>query len=602
MSDEELKLVTTSALTKLFAAEPSGSGRAPSTLTPLSSMDLLTHVMTTNISRFERILEDLALTWTSGRISYSREKAGVSDSGGGEMMIWEVVVGAKAFGLTGGGDGNIGESSSFGGALGKRKRIIDEDADSAAGNEDDDDDIYKEDIGSSAENSQTVGVGVEFEQNTEGASGRAISNLGSLSKELREVYSLLQRGTAKGRLLAEQFSSIEEEFEPICPHITKDECLKARATLGNSGLCQSVHFRPLIRPHTDVSLGHCSYLNTCYSEPTYSQSPSVPSFPGSSSLSGGVGLGVNLNVSNARGPVSLPSGLGAGGRGKEKAPCRYLHYELDWDGDLQRAAQEREVERSSKVAKKPFKLEIGLGPTGKLTKLLPPQWVNCDLRRFDYSVLGKFHVIMADPPWDIHMSLPYGTMTDDEMRAMPIPALQDEGLLFLWVTGRAMEVGRECLRVWGYTRIDEVVWVKTNQLQRVIRTGRTGHWLNHTKEHMLVGVKTSASNTQNSGSSAGEAIQFPSWINRGLDTDVIVSEVRETSRKPDEVYGLIERMCPGGRKVEIFGRKHNVRPGWLTLGNQLGAVDMVWEDDLRDRLKTRYPERTVGGGDESFLG
>lgn len=55
-------------------------------------------------------------------------------------------------------------------------------------------------------------------------------------------------------------------------------------------------------------------------------------------------------------------------------------------------------------------------------------------------------------------------MTDDEMRAMPIPTLQDEGILFLWVTGRAMEVGRECLRVWGYTRVDEVVWVKTNQV------------------------------------------------------------------------------------------------------------------------------------------
>ena len=54
-------------------------------------------------------------------------------------------------------------------------------------------------------------------------------------------------------------------------------------------------------------------------------------------------------------------------------------------------------------------------------------------------------------------------MTDDEMRAMPIPALQDEGLLFLWLTGRAMEVGRVCLRVWGYTRVDEVVWVQTNQ-------------------------------------------------------------------------------------------------------------------------------------------
>ena len=52
-------------------------------------------------------------------------------------------------------------------------------------------------------------------------------------------------------------------------------------------------------------------------------------------------------------------------------------------------------------------------------------------------------------------------MTDDEMRAMPIPTLQDEGLLFLWVTGRAMEIGRECLRVWGYTRVDEVIWVNS---------------------------------------------------------------------------------------------------------------------------------------------
>jgi mRNA (2'-O-methyladenosine-N6-)-methyltransferase len=57
------------------------------------------------------------------------------------------------------------------------------------------------------------------------------------------------------------------------------------------------------------------------------------------------------------------------------------------------------------------------------------------------------------------------------------------------------------------------------------------------------------------------ALRFPSWVNRGLDTDVVVSEVRETSRKPDEVYGMIDRMCPGGRKIEIFGRKHNTRPG-----------------------------------------
>ena len=96
---------------------------------------------------------------------------------------------------------------------------------------------------------------------------------------------------------------------------------------------------------------------------------------------------------------------------------------------------------------------------------------------------------MADPPWDIHMELPYGTMSDDEMRHLPVQKLQDEGLIFLWVTGRAMELGRECLKIWGYERVDEIIWVKTNQLQRIIRTGRTGHWLNHGKEHCLVGLK-----------------------------------------------------------------------------------------------------------------
>ena len=70
---------------------------------------------------------------------------------------------------------------------------------------------------------------------------------------------------------------------------------------------------------------------------------------------------------------------------------------------------------------------------------------------------------------------------------------------------------------------------------------------------MLVGLKSKIS-------TSGEPV-WPRWINRGIDTDVIVSEVRETSRKPDEVYRIIERMCPGGRKLEIFGRKHNTQPG-----------------------------------------
>ena len=36
------------------------------------------------------------------------------------------------------------------------------------------------------------------------------------------------------------------------------------------------------------------------------------------------------------------------------------------------------------------------------------------------------------------------------------------------------------------------------------------------------------------------------------------------------MYHLLERLAPGVRKVEIFGRPHNVHKGWTTLGNQLG--------------------------------
>ena len=70
-----------------------------------------------------------------------------------------------------------------------------------------------------------------------------------------------------------------------------------------------------------------------------------------------------------------------------------------------------------------------------LQALGEPQWVTCDIRTFDMSVLGKFGVIMADPPWEIHQDLPYGTMADDEMRRMNIKVLQDDGVIFLWVTG-----------------------------------------------------------------------------------------------------------------------------------------------------------------------
>ncbi|XP_068239061.1 N6-adenosine-methyltransferase catalytic subunit isoform X1 [Palaemon carinicauda] len=324
-----------------------------------------------------------------------------------------------------------------------------------------------------------------------------------------EIMELLSKPTAKEQSLAQRFRSQGgAKVQEFCPHGTKEECDRATKKSGPS--CGRLHFRKIIQKHTDESLGDCSFLNTCFHMDT----------------------------------------------------CRYVHYEVDYSG----VSEQQQQDQTGSLL-----MTLSRPRQEERTILFPPQWIQCDLRFLDFSILGKFAVIMADPPWDIHMELPYGTMSDDEMRQLNIPILQDEGLIFLWVTGRAMELGRECLKLWGYERVDEIIWVKTNQLQRIIRTGRTGHWLNHGKEHCLVGMKGNPK------------------VNRGLDGDVIVAEVRATSHKPDEIYGIIERLSPGTRKLELFGRPHNVQPNWVTLGNQLEGVNLL-EEDLVKSFKERYPD------------
>ncbi|XP_026332810.1 N6-adenosine-methyltransferase MT-A70-like protein [Hyposmocoma kahamanoa] len=338
-----------------------------------------------------------------------------------------------------------------------------------------------------------------------------------------EIMDLLSKPTAKEKSLADKFKSQGgAQVMEFCPHGTRAECVRAlNAAQAEDGqkqeyTCKKLHFKKIIQSHTDESLGDCSFLNTCF----------------------------------------------------HMDSCKYVHYEVD--NTDPNANPSKQIEPTLKGTHNGV-TSVASKPDGVLT-LTPPQWIQCDLRFLDMTFLGKFAVIMADPPWDIHMELPYGTMSDDEMRCLGVPQLQDSGLIFLWVTGRAMELGRECLKLWGYERVDELIWVKTNQLQRIIRTGRTGHWLNHGKEHCLVGMKGNPDN-----------------LNRGLDCDVIVAEVRATSHKPDEIYGIIERLSPGTRKIELFGRPHNVQPNWITLGNQVDGVRLV-DPDLIAAFQKRYPD------------
>lgn len=253
-----------------------------------------------------------------------------------------------------------------------------------------------------------------------------------------------------------------------------------------------IHYLPLVTSSTDLFLGNCSYLDTCH---------------------------------------------------KLKS-CRYLHYYT------LNPPPKTDKECNEEAGEPLLALEYTVGECLDSIKkpVPPPQWINCDVRKLPFSILGKFAAIISDPAWDIHMSLPYGTCKDTELLSLPMAELQDEGILLLWVTGRSIEIGRKALQQWGYTVSDEVIWVKLNQLRRTIVTGRTGHWLNHSKEHLLLGVKGN-----------------PVWLSKKVDLDIIVSGTRETSRKPDELYGMVERMVGRhSRKLEIFGRDHNIRPGWFS--------------------------------------
>lgn len=332
------------------------------------------------------------------------------------------------------------------------------------------------------------------------------------SKTGEELLDLIHRPTARETAVAAKFKSKGgSQVKEYCSALTKEDC---RRQSGSYIACEKVHFRRIIAPHTDVNLGDCSFLDTC----------------------------------------------------RHMKTCKYVHYELDSTPDMSPMGPGAlPPAKPLKPQRADYCSEVELGEA---------QWINCDIRTFRMDILGQFGVIMADPPWDIHMELPYGTMADDEMRTLNVPALQTDGLIFLWVTGRAMELGRECLELWGYKRVEEIIWVKTNQLQRIIRTGRTGHWLNHSKEHCLVGIKGNPE------------------VNRNIDTDVIVAEVRETSRKPDEMYPMLERIMPRARKLELFARMHNCHAGWMSLGNQLNGVRLV-DEGLRARFKATYPDVEV---------
>jgi len=191
-----------------------------------------------------------------------------------------------------------------------------------------------------------------------------------------------------------------------------------------------------------------------------------------------------------------------------------------------------------------------------------PEWPFGDLQR------GHYSCICADPPWSYRTwsakgdgksaSQHYPVMTLADIKALPVFDLATrDSILLLWSIKPMLPHAFDVMQSWGF-RYSTVgfTWAKTTR-----KTGWSwapkwhigmGHWTRGNAEFCLLGTR-------------GKPRR------KGKDVrELIVSSVREHSRKPDEFFQSVERLC-SGPYIELFSRTD--RPGWSTWGNQTGLFN-----------------------------
>ncbi|CAH8332064.1 unnamed protein product [Eruca vesicaria subsp. sativa] len=203
-----------------------------------------------------------------------------------------------------------------------------------------------------------------------------------------------------------------------------------------------------------------------------------------------------------------------------------------------------------------------------------PMYLKGDLHELELSpeLFGtKFDVILVDPPWEEYVHRAPGvsdTMeywTFEDIINLKIEAIADTpSFVFLWVgDGVGLEQGRQCLKKWGFRRCEDICWVKTNKSNAAPTLRHDSRTVfQRSKEHCLMGIKGTVRR-----STDGHI------IHANIDTDVIIAEEPPygSTRKPEDMYRIIEHFALGRRRLELFGEDHNIRAGWLTVGKGLSS-------------------------------
>ncbi len=173
---------------------------------------------------------------------------------------------------------------------------------------------------------------------------------------------------------------------------------------------------------------------------------------------------------------------------------------------------------------------------------------------------GGFSAILADPAWRFtnrtgkvapeHRRLDrYDTMATDQIAALPIEQVAaDNSHLYLWVPNALLPDGLQVMEAWGFRYISNIVWAKRRKDGGPDGRG-VGFYFRNVTELILFGVR-------------GSMRTLPPGRSQ---VNMIETQKREHSRKPDEQYDLIES-CSPGPYLELFARYP--REGWHVWGNE----------------------------------
>lgn len=173
----------------------------------------------------------------------------------------------------------------------------------------------------------------------------------------------------------------------------------------------------------------------------------------------------------------------------------------------------------------------------------------------------KFSTIYADPPWRFqnrtgkvapeHKRLTrYDTMELEDIKSLPISSIAEQKChLYLWVPNALLPDGLEVMKAWGFEYKGNIVWEKVRKDGEPDGRG-VGFYFRNVTELLLFGVRGTPNRTLAPARS---------------QVNLIRTQKREHSRKPDEIIPIIER-CSPGPYIELFARGD--REGWTMWGNQ----------------------------------